>query len=142
MVWKPWMPWTMKNTPQNSWLFSESYLALRFDIRVLSKDSAKRKGLNRTSLSGFTWLPLASISETKERAQDIIGRLRKRIEEKAEAGLLIPGLKEQYDIQLEELEMRGNGDCEILFYPRYFGIGGMFVVKLLSNNYSRDNLQS
>lgn len=55
----------------------------------------------------------------------IIDNLRGRIEEKVQAGILPPGLKEQYDLQLEELETRGYGDCEILFYPRYFGIGGM-----------------
>ena len=77
------------------------------------------------SLSGFSWVPLASVTESSEVAKGIISKLRKRIEDKAKAGLLPPGLKEQYDLQLEELEMRGYGDCEIIHFPSYFGsVGG------------------
>lgn len=97
-------------------------------------DSAERKGLYGASLSGLTWVPLASLTETPKKALEIIDSLRKRIEEKAQAGLLPPGLKEQYDHQLEELETRGYGDCEILFYPRYFGIGGTLAANTLRIN--------
>ena len=77
-------------------------------------------------LSGFTWVPLASITESSQRANEIISRLRKRIDDKAQMGLLQPGLKEQYDLQLEELETRGYGDCAIIYFPSYFGMGGEF----------------
>ena len=77
------------------------------------------------SLSGFSWVPLASVTESSEVAKGINSKLRKRIEDKAKAGLLPPGLKEQYDLQLEELEMRGYGDCEIIHFPSFFGsVGG------------------
>lgn len=95
-------------------------------------NSAERKGLHRAALSGFTWVPLASVTETPEKARDIISRLRERVEQKAQSGLLPPGLKEQYDLQLEELETRGFGDCEIVLFPKYFGIlGGMYALLLI-----------
>lgn len=130
----PWIHWTllkMRHTQQGTWHFSTFRHLTSLGARLIYlsySDSAERKGLYGASLSGLTWVPLASLTETPEKAREIIDSLRERIEGKSQAGLLPPGLKEQYDLQLEELETRGYGDCEILFYPRYFGIGGMSAV--------------
>ena len=68
-------------------------------------------------LSGFTWVPLASITESSQRANEIISRLRKRIDDKVRMGLLQPGLKEQYDLQLDLLESGQGADIEFAHIP-------------------------
>lgn len=74
-------------------------------------------------LSGFSVVPLSSLS-APEFAKELIVKQRSRIEEKIKSGSLAPGLKEQYEIQLEELEKQRGGDVELTCFPKWF-FGGM-----------------
>lgn len=77
------------------------------------------------------------------RAWSLIAEQRRKIEEKA--GSLPPGLKEQYNIQLEVLESGVGADIEIAHVPGYiFPIGTsepgksyMAMVAAMNHNFSR-----
>ena len=72
-------------------------------------------------VSAFTFLPFAKVAD--QEAQELIDRQRKSIDERAAKGLLSPGIKEQWLLQLEEFERANSGDCEVIYYPSYFGGG-------------------
>ena len=76
----------------------------------------------------------------------LLAEQRKKIEERA--GSLPPGLKEQYDIQLEVLESGKGADIEIAHVPGYiFPIGNpvpgksyMAMVAAMNHNFSRGSV--
>lgn len=76
-------------------------------------------------VSAFTFLPFSKLVG-QEAAQALINRQRNSIEERAANGLLAPGVKEQWFLQLEEFERGDSGDCEVIYYPQYFGGGKIF----------------
>ncbi|KAH8111295.1 GMC oxidoreductase [Phellopilus nigrolimitatus] len=80
------------------------------------------KGFLRIGLSGFTFLPFSTIT-SPERAREFVGRQRQRIEERQKSGSLPPGLKEQYELQLGKFERDEGGECELICFPGYLGMG-------------------
>lgn len=91
-------------------------------------------------LSGFSVVPLSSLS-TPEFAKDLITKQRSRINEKIKSGLLPPGLKEQYEIQLNELEKQTGGDVELTCFPKWFFGGKHYShTSLLSVNHLAQQL--
>lgn len=84
-------------------------------------ESAQGKGLHRLGLGCFTFVPLTTITSVPEDAHALIAQQRQRIESKIESGTLPPGLKEQYELQLQEFESGKGGDCELVSFPGTFG---------------------
>lgn len=91
-------------------------------------------------VSAFTFLSLQQVVG-KEEAQRFIGDQRRRIEDRVANDEITSGLKEQLFLQLEEFERGDSGDCEVIYYPQYFG-GGMDItfLGLSSQHYSRAEL--
>ena len=77
------------------------------------------------------------------RVKALIDEQRRKIEEQAHT--LPPGLKEQYDIQLEVLESGRGADIEIAHVPGYIfplgtdepGKSYMAIVPAMNHNFSR-----
>ncbi|KAL5532513.1 hypothetical protein ACEPAF_4287 [Sanghuangporus sanghuang] len=82
----------------------------------------EQKGACTISVSGFTFLPLSTISSS-EIAKEIINRERCSIDIRKETGSLSAGLQEQYRILLESYERGTGGECEIICFPGWFGKG-------------------
>ena len=70
-------------------------------------------------LSGFSVVPLTFLSNP-DFAKELIAKQRSKIEEQISTGSLPPGLKEQYEIQLEEFEKQTGGDVELTIFPKWF----------------------
>ena len=79
-----------------------------------SNSHEKHEGLYRLTLSCMAFLPLKFILP-EPRVKHMVAEQRKKIEERA--GSLPPGLKEQYDIQLEVLESGEGADVEYCHIP-------------------------
>ncbi|KAH8116713.1 GMC oxidoreductase [Phellopilus nigrolimitatus] len=100
---------------------------------------AENKGFLRLGISGFTFLPLSTVT-SPERALELVALQRKIIEERENAGTLSPGLKEQYELQLGKYERHEGGECELICFPGYFGagtpeIGKLYITIILSLNH-------
>ncbi|KLO08735.1 GMC oxidoreductase [Schizopora paradoxa] len=74
------------------------------------------KGFHRLGLSGYTFVPLATLIGP-EAALNMIQRQKAKIQAQIDAGKLSKSLQAQYKVQLERLESSRNGDCEIMMFP-------------------------
>ncbi|KIM67333.1 GMC oxidoreductase [Scleroderma citrinum Foug A] len=74
-----------------------------------------RAGAFTLGISGLAFVPLQVISD---RGDDIINAARKKFEERA---TYPPGLKEQYELQLNRMERTENraAHCEVILYPGF-----------------------
>lgn len=63
-------------------------------------------------LGSFTFLPFQKFTASPSVAKTLISEQRARVE--ANATSYPPGLKEQYELQLEILESESGADCEIV----------------------------
>ena len=90
----------------------------------------------------MAFTPLKNILP-ESRVKTLIDEQRKKIE--ARAHTLPPGLKEQYDIQLEVLESGQGADIEVAHVPGYIfplgtdepGKSYMAIVPAMNHNFSR-----
>ena len=105
----------------------------------------KHEGLYQLGIGCMAFAPLKTLL-TEPRVKSLIAEQRKKIEERA--GSLPPGLKEQYDIQLEVLESGEGADIEIAHVPGYiFPVGTsepgksyMAMVAAMNHNFSRGSV--
>ncbi|THH03678.1 hypothetical protein EW145_g6089 [Phellinidium pouzarii] len=95
-------------------LADEDYAAAQLKLH------AEGQGLFRINLLSYSFLPLSSVASPED-ARRLIARQRRSIEERLEDGKLPPGLKEQWMMQLAEYENGTSGDCELVYFPGYFG---------------------
>lgn len=70
-------------------------------------------------LSGISFLPLRNIMSASE-FESVALRFKQRYSEKY-ARSAAPGLKEQWDVRLQNFLENECGNCEILFFPLYYG---------------------
>ncbi|KAH8111799.1 GMC oxidoreductase, partial [Phellopilus nigrolimitatus] len=99
------------------------------------------KGIHCRGITHFAMLPLSAVTFTPEESQKLIARQRARIQEKFEAGNLLPGLKEQYELQLAEYESGKSGNCEIAVFPKCYipGMaekGKLYFTVVCANNHT------
>ncbi|TDL21863.1 GMC oxidoreductase [Rickenella mellea] len=79
---------------------------------------AEGKGMFTMGLTGFSFAPFKLFTATPSKAEELISALRSKINSKASAGGLPPGLKEQWMLQIERMEGGRSGECELLTVPR------------------------
>lgn len=77
--------------------------------------SAEGKGLYRTGITSYAFIPLAAISP--KGALDLSNGVAEKIDNLKKDGKLPPGLAEQLDIQLENLRNDTLPDVEIIAAP-------------------------
>ncbi|TDL21816.1 GMC oxidoreductase [Rickenella mellea] len=87
------------------------------------QEYAHHKGMHTTVPTGLTFVPPHFVTRTPSEAAELIDAQRAKVEEKIRAGNLPPGLKEQWILQLERFERTKSGDCEIITFPGFFGVG-------------------
>jgi len=80
------------------------------------------KGLYQLTPTSIIFTPLKTCTGSSQAANEMITTLRQRMSIRANA--LSPGLKEQYDIQLEKFEAGTYGDCEIGCFPQFYRASG------------------
>jgi len=79
-------------------------------------------------MSGLAFVPLQAISD---RGDDIIKAARKKFEERA---TYPPGLKEQYELQLNRMERAEDraAHCEVMLYPGFLRLPSTFYYCFIS----------
>ncbi|KAG2005782.1 pyranose dehydrogenase [Coprinopsis cinerea AmutBmut pab1-1] len=100
---------------------------------------AEGKGLHRTGITSFAFLPLSS--RDPKAAAALIDELEADLKKKKESGEISPALAKQYDIQLEILRNDKVPDMEFIVFPGYFmcpasqGTGRRFMTVISSLNH-------
>ncbi|KAF6749503.1 GMC oxidoreductase [Ephemerocybe angulata] len=79
---------------------------------------AEGKGLHRTGITGFAFLPLSS--RAPEETAALIDALEKDIKARTASGEISPALAKQYEIQLSVLKDDKLPDMEFIIFPGYF----------------------
>ncbi|KZT32740.1 alcohol oxidase [Sistotremastrum suecicum HHB10207 ss-3] len=132
-----------------SWEMREGLPDLTLDIlrdpeqlaQQIKAYESKQPSLFTSGISGFTFQPLTTYTP---RAQDLYDELSTKITENMDK--YPPGLREQYDIQLERLE-KGAPAFELISFPGFFSYpnppeaGKKYVTMLFASNhmFSRGN---
>lgn len=89
--------------------------------------SVEGKGAFRLSMSGFSFLSLSTVSSAS-RAQEIITHQRQSIEERVLSKTLPLGLEEQYKVLLKTYKDGYGGECEIILFPGWLGLGCSYIL--------------
>lgn len=80
------------------------------------------KGLHRTGITSFAFLPLSQRDPASATA--MIDELEKNLKEATDKGEISSALRKQYDIQLAMLRDNAVPDMEFIVFPGYFGARG------------------
>lgn len=81
--------------------------------------STEGKGLFLTEMGSIAWLPLSDITSAA-RVKELVDAEEAQVEQHLKSSKSQPGLREQYDIQLEMLKDPDSVDGEIIVVPFYF----------------------
>ncbi|KAI5117292.1 hypothetical protein M0805_006814 [Coniferiporia weirii] len=83
-------------------------------------DSSIGDDFNRICLSGYTYVPLPSVTSDQV-AKNLVAAQRQSVEERIKAGTVSDSLAKQWLIQLDVFEQQTGADVEIIFFGGYFG---------------------
>lgn len=113
-----WMLFETRGMPQCSSICSMiRSLTYRICILTAMRYSAKGEGLHRLGITCYSYMPLSFVTLSPQDAQLLIDTQKQKVEHLINTESLPPGLKEQYDIQLQKLVAGKGADCEIMCFP-------------------------
>lgn len=78
-------------------------------------------------LSGISFLPLNNIMKPDE-LKEMSSKLKRRSEERSQDASMTPGLKMQWDLRLQKYQDAKSGNCELIFFPLYYGGSKYYIV--------------